>query len=90
MENKYLKCSKCGHIHFMVTREYAQNEVERFNEYFNSLSKEKQESYYGGNPSNIASYERCLMCSETHKTAIDCEEWEIPMGVTLNPMIKDN
>ena len=46
--NNYLKCNKCGWTHFGMSRADCEDGVAKFNEMFNNLSEEKQDSYYGG------------------------------------------
>lgn len=83
-------CNKCGHAAFGVTREYAEAEVAKFNEYFISLSKKKQKEYYGNKTSSIVNYENCVHCGNPHTnfdpyTIGDCSE-----GATLNPIIVED
>lgn len=85
----FLKCKKCGHGHFAVSRSYAEKEVARFNEYFDSLTKEEQENNYGGNKSNIESYEKCFRCGAKYTESEVCQEDDLPLGVTLQPLITE-
>lgn len=88
MENtKYLKCTKCGWIHYQVSREHAQEQVDKFNSYFNKLTKEQQISYYGGRPSSIASYENCMRCGTIHTNSVPATGKEVSAGATINPLI---
>lgn len=87
MGQKLLKCGKCGWVHFEVSRTYAEEQVAEFNKYFDSLSKEKQESYYNGNKSSIESYEKCFRCNTSHEQAVDAQDGDCPMGSTIQPMI---
>jgi len=89
MTNKTVTCLKCGWVYFEVTRGYAQDEVKRFNEYFEALSKEKQDDYYGGKGSNIKQYEYCW-CGSTYKNFRDSKKGDCPNGVTMSPMICRN
>lgn len=84
---KFLKCSNCGWIHFQVSRKKAEEEVEKFNQYFESLSVENQEEYYGGRKSSISSYEHCFRCGTYHQEAVVAKEEEVPYGSTLQPLI---
>jgi len=83
-------CNKCGWVHFGVTREHAEAEVKRFNDYFNTLSEDKQQKYYGGNCSGIELYDRCSFCGNSYKDFRDSKEDDCPTGVTLGPIIKED
>ena len=85
---KLITCNKCGWVYFAVSREYAENEVKTFNEYFKTLSKEDQELYYGGKGANIKSYEKCW-CGNNHTNFRDSSHGDCPDGCTLSPIIND-
>lgn len=86
--HQYVKCVKCGWIHFVVSREKALNEVHEFNKYFNSLSKEQQEKFYGGQGSSLESYEKCMRCGNSHENFVFViDPKEVPYGSTINPLI---
>lgn len=85
---KYRTCNKCGWVHFGVTRKYAEKEVKKFNEYFETLSKERQELFYGGVGASIANYESCFRCGNNHKDFRNSVITEIPYGSTIQPIIK--
>lgn len=55
-------CKECKWVAFAVSRKYAEKEVKQFNKYYDSLTKEQQESYYGSKKSSIRQYERCFFC----------------------------
>lgn len=57
-----VECVYCGWHHFAVSMEYAQQEIKRFNSYFDSLTHEEQQYYYGGKPSSLNSYTHCNYC----------------------------
>lgn len=40
---KQVKCNKCNWVHFQVTREYAEGEVEVFNTYYNTLTEDQKQ-----------------------------------------------
>ena len=79
-------CNACGWVYFGVSREYAEDEVKRFNEYFNKLSKKDQEDFYGGHCSSIASYEGCW-CGNRYDNFRESKPDDCPNGVTMNPII---
>lgn len=80
-------CNNCGWVHFAVTRQHAEEEVKRFNEFFDTLTEEKQQQFYGGKHSTIAQYEHCFLCGNTYKDFRDAKEEDCPIGVTLGPII---
>jgi hypothetical protein len=75
-------CNKCNWTSFAVSREYAEDEVKRFNEYFDTLSPEVQQQCYGGKGSSLSNY-RCLVCCGTDFTP----GYTARDGSTLNPVI---
>lgn len=83
---EYQLCLKCGWVAFGVTREYAETEVKKFNEYYNSLDSEAKSDF--GGPSCVERYERCLRC-DNHYTNFQKTE-NCPFGVTLNPIIVED
>lgn len=87
MKTEYLKCPECNWVAFRVTRKYAERQVKRFNDYFATLTKQRQDEYYGGKGSSIKSYERCFRCGASHKKAKVALGTEVPMGSTIQPMI---
>jgi hypothetical protein len=80
-------CLKCGTVAFGVSRSFAEQEVERFNEYFATLSQEKQHDFYGGNGATIGQYERCVFCSSPHTNFRESRHGDCPDGCTLHPII---
>jgi protein-arginine kinase activator protein McsA len=85
---KKVTCNKCNYVHFSVTREYAEDEVKRFNDYFNALSLEKQYLYYGGKGSDIKQYEQCMVCSNSYKDFRLSKPGDCPNGCTISPIIR--
>lgn len=81
-------CNNCGWVSFEVTRQHAEEEVRRFNEYFNSLSPKQQQDYYGGKGAYIELYERCFLCDGSYKNFRDSKTEDYPEGATLSPIIK--
>lgn len=84
---KYVICQRCKWVAFQVSRKYAEKEVKTFNEYFDSLGKEKQELYYGGKKSSIKQYENCMLCGGCYHNFRRALKKEIPIGSTVNPII---
>lgn len=86
-EIKEFTCNKCGRVHFGVTLNYAKNEVETFNKYYDTLTPEKREQYYGSNPSTLKQYECCSFCGNHFSNFRPSLVNDAPAGVTLGPII---
>jgi len=86
---QYRTCLHCRWVHFGVTRRHAENEVKRFNKYFETLSKEKQDEYYGGKGSSIEQYEYCDRCGAFYTQFRESEPNDMPNGSTIGPIIYD-
>ena len=82
-----LTCNKCGWVHFGVSRESAEDSVKVFNEYFDSLTEEKQQNNYGGKKDSIESYEKCSNCGNTYEDFRQAIDDDCPLGVTIGPII---
>lgn len=83
-------CEQCGWVHVGVTREYAEDTVRVFNEYFTGLSKQKQDDYYGGQLTRITSYERCFNCGGDWKRFRDAVPGDCPDGCTIQPILMED
>lgn len=47
-KNTYLKCKSCGWICFGLTKQNCEESVQKFNNYFDTLSDADKLTYYGG------------------------------------------
>ena len=83
-------CNRCGWVHFAMSRERAQSEVDQFNAYYEALSPEKREKYYGNKPASIATYERCFFCGQTDGDFRPYQDGDCPTGCTIQPVIWDS
>ena len=87
-KNNYIKCIKCGWVYFSISMEIALKEVHEFNAYFNSLSEEQQNKFYGGVGSSIENYENCYRCGNSHENFVNIKnENEVPFGSSINPLL---
>lgn len=84
MKNYLVECKYCGWQHFAVTRRYAEDEVDSFNMYYDSLSPEEQEQNYGNKKSSIRLYERCNFCDKPANMGAPTKEL---FGNTIGPII---
>lgn len=83
----YRTCNQCGWVHVAVSRQYAEDAVAPFLEYFNGLSKETQESLYGGKQNVIQDYETCEFCGGPHTNFREYKHGDCPDGCTIGPII---
>lgn len=77
-------CNKCNWVSFAVTRQEAEQQIATFNKYFETLSKQQQQDYYGGKGSSIDNY-TCLYCNGSDFRP--SQDGDCPDGCTINPVI---
>jgi len=77
-------CTKCGWVSFAVSKAFAENEVKKFNTYFDSLPKREQIKYYGGDGASIDEY-TCMRCGGNEFRPAKTDDY--PVGCTLSPVI---
>ena len=83
-------CIKCGHVHFAVTREFAENHVIKFNDYYDGLTPYQQHANYGGKKSSIQDYSRCFACGNDDLSAFrPSVDGDCPIGCTTQPIIQE-
>lgn len=81
-----ITCNKCGWVHFPVTREHAEAEVKKFNEYYEAQDQETKDSF-GGRPSSVErDYDRCFFCGPGATFRL-FEEGDCPDGCTIQGAI---
>ena len=80
-------CNKCGWVHFGVSLEKAKAEVESFNNYFDTLTPEKQTKSYGGKKASIENYKKCDRCGNSYKNFRRSGTDDCPSGCTVNPIL---
>ena len=81
----YRMCQKCGWVHFGRTLKEVEEEVHRFNQYYNNQTPEVQ-NHFGG-PSSIDNYKSCFRCGTDHKNFDSVEEGAAPIGSTIQPIL---
>jgi len=87
MVSNLVVCNKCGWVYFAVSREFANMQVETFNTFFYTLSKEKRKEYYGNSPSHISNFETCY-CGNSYKNFHEHGKNDIQLnGSTINPIL---
>lgn len=77
-------CLKCGTVAFSVSLEYMADEIKRFNEYYESLSK-KDKSMFGGR-SKVRGYIQCW-CGNPYTNFRKSKRGDCPDGCTLSPIL---
>lgn len=85
----YYICKSCGWQHFPVSLDYANKEVAQFNAYYDSLTEEQQELYYGSKKSHLAHYCFCNLCGKlfTNFRKSTRKEMNKIFGSTVSPIL---
>lgn len=83
-------CNKCGWVHFGMTYEQAQGEVDGFNRMYEELTEGEKQRYYGGHGATVASYEHCFRCGNSWQDFSEAKEDDCPVGVTIQPIIVES
>lgn len=79
-------CLKCGWVAFGITREHAEDQVSKFNDFFDKASQATR-NMYGNRPTSIAEYSHCFFCGGPHTNFRDAKPGDCPDGVTMQPII---
>lgn len=87
-ERGSVTCLKCGWVSFEVSRKYAEDEAARFNAFFDTLTPEQQQDYYGGKKATITFYEHCMLCGGSYTNFRPSRQGDCPDGCTINPILK--
>jgi len=78
-------CNNCGWVHFGIARKSAEEEVENFNLFYDSLNEERK-SWYSGK-SKIENYEKCFNCGGGYENFRKSKNEDCPVGCTIQPII---
>ncbi len=90
MSINLVTCNACGWVHFSYTRKQAEQEVEDFNNYFDTLTSQQQQDNYGGRRSSINRYETCDRCGGSYTNFRPFRQNDCPDGCTITPIIHFN
>lgn len=82
----YVTCTACKWVHFSRSLAAVTDEVNRFNQYFDTLD-DKTKGYFGGKPSSIKHYLYCHRCGGSYTKFRPSTNEEIPNGSTINPIL---
>lgn len=87
--SRHRVCRNCGWVHFGVTSKFAEEQVQKFNEYYDSLAPADQKEMYGGFRASIDDYTQCCRCDQPHTHFRDATEAECEAirGSTISPII---
>lgn len=75
----FVKCHKCGWVHFTQTPEEAKAQVAEANEYLASIHDPHRTSY--------EVYLRCFRCGEDSAGFLPAQEEDGPLGATIQPTV---
>jgi hypothetical protein len=80
------KCPKCGWVHVGISEADAVAAVNSFNEYFETLTPEEQQSF-GGKNASIKHYQHCFLCRTPSIGFVPANPGDCPMGATMQTVI---
>lgn len=90
----HVKCTRCGCVHYLMSREEAEADIDDFNSYYETLSAEDKLKNYRNTPSSMASYKRCRRCGisidEDDNNFVLGGEDTVPKGCTIQPLVSDH
>lgn len=86
MSTSLRTCNHCGWVHMGVTRQFAENAVAEFNDYFAKQSQETKD-LFGNKPASIHEYEHCGLCNGPHTDMREFTAGDCPDGCTIGPII---
>ena len=79
-----ITCLNCGWVHFALTEEQAQEQVDNFNKWYDAQD-EATHALYKNEGASIGNYVGCRLC-HTNSFRL-AEEGDCPIGCTLSPVI---
>ena len=83
-----IACNKCGWVHFVVTREELEEDINNFNKLYEDLTPAEKERYYNSTIPTIEKYEVCFNCGNSHKDFRPAVEADCPQGSTVQAIIE--
>lgn len=85
-EQRLITCKSCCWVYMGVSLGYARNQVETFNRYFDTLTLQGQQDYYGGKRSSLKTYFKCW-CGNPYRNFREYKPGDCPSGVTIGPIL---
>lgn len=77
----FVKCPRCGWLHFAVSAESARQQVADANAHLRSLGEPERAS--------LDSYMHCFRCGEDTAGFLPAVESDAPSGVTIQPVVTE-
>lgn len=84
VETEYVKCRRCGWLHFAVSAEYAQAHVESMGSYLDKVSAPERASF---GTRSLAAYMHCFKCGADSAGFLAASEADAPRGVAIQPLV---
>jgi len=84
----YLVCTKCGWVHFALSRAECEAEIARYNAWHAAQPDEVRAHCSG--PSSMALYDRCELCRGSYKNFRPAMNDEVPHGSTIGPLLYED
>ncbi len=86
LEKRLVACNNCSWLHMEVSREFAENAVKEFNDYYNNNAKARD---FWNSPASLNTYEQCNHCGQSYKNFREAYETDGPKsgGFTIGPII---
>jgi hypothetical protein len=82
-----LTCLNCGRVHVSYPLVCALQAIDDFNKFYDTLSPENQQDYYGGHKESMTAYTECFRCGGSYKNFRAFQDGDCPNGVTLSPIL---
>lgn len=86
-----VECTRCGYIHFEVSKAYVRDWEIQWLRYFNEMDTEWL-SLYGVTiePPSSDEYLFCFKCRSSYKHFKPANEQNVPRGITINGILNRN
>lgn len=79
----YVKCHRCGRVHYSVSAEYARYTVEGMGNVLRTFNADERVS---AGPS-LDAYMRCSKCGADSAGFVPAQETDAPLGATIQPVV---
>lgn len=82
---KLVTCNKCGRVYMGLPIEIIDKDIKKFNDYYDTLSLEKQKLYAG--KATLEDYKICFTCGASYINFRDAEDGDCSSGCTISPIL---